>query len=71
MGYWHPSMVHALSRLRAEELIREAEEQRAALLASPSVPRQRCGLALALVWWRALLPCRRVAEVPLAKQEQP
>jgi hypothetical protein len=70
MGYWHPNMVHALSRLRAEELIREAEKQRAALLASPSVPRHRCGLSLALVWWRALLPCRRVARVPPAKQEQ-
>lgn len=71
MGYWHPSMVQAFSRLRAEQLIREAEEWRAALVASRSVPRQRRGLALALVWWRALLPRRRAARVPLAEQEQP
>jgi hypothetical protein len=71
MGYWHPSMVQAFSRLRAEQLIREAEEWRAASVASPSVPRQCRGLALALVWWRALLPRRRAARVPLAEQEQP
>jgi len=70
MGYWHPSMVQDFGRLRAEQLIREAEEWRAALLVSPSVPRQRRGLALALIWWPALLPRLRVAGVPLAEEEQ-
>jgi hypothetical protein len=49
---------------------REAEEWRAALLASPPVRRQRSGLALALVWWRALVPRRPAARVPLAEKEQ-
>lgn len=71
MGYWHPSMAQDLSRLRAEQLVREAEEWRAVLLASPSVPRQHRRLARALAWWRALLPRRRAASVPLAEQEQP
>jgi hypothetical protein len=63
-------MMQDFGRLRAEQLIREAEEWRAALLVSPSVPRQRRGLALALVWWRALLPRRGVARIPLAEKEQ-
>ena len=70
MGYWHPSIVQDFGRLRAEQLIREAEEWRAALLVPSSVPRQRRGLALALVWWRALLPRRGVARVPLAEKEK-
>jgi hypothetical protein len=70
MGYWHPSMAQDFGRLRAEQLIREAEEWRAALLASPPVRRQRSGLALALVWWRALVPRRPAARVPLAEKEQ-
>jgi hypothetical protein len=67
---WHPSQLQALGKLRAEQLIREAEEWREALLASQSVPRQRGGLARALASWRAHLPRRRVESAPLAEPEQ-
>ena len=70
MGYWHPSMAQDFGKLRAEQLIREAEEWRAAVLAPPSVPRERRGFALAPAWWRALFRHWRVARVPLAEKEQ-
>ena len=70
MELWHRSMLEALGRLRSEELLREAEEWRAARLASQSISRQRSGLARALAWWRAQLSRRRTQTVPLAEQER-
>ena len=69
MGYWHPSMVQDLGRLRAEQLMREAEEWRAARHASRPARREARGLALALVWWRALVLGRRVLRTRLAGKE--
>jgi hypothetical protein len=71
MQHWHPSMLQMLGKWRAEQLMREAQEWRAALLAAQSAPRQGGGLARALAWWRAHLPHRRVESAPLAEQEQP
>jgi hypothetical protein len=71
MQHWHPSMLQILGKLRGEQLIREAEEWRAALVAAQSAPRQWGGLARALAWWRAHLPRRHAESAPLAEQEQP
>jgi hypothetical protein len=70
MELWHRSMLQALGRLRSEQLLREAEEWRAARLASQTILRQRSGLARAVAWWRAHLSRRRAQRVPLAEQER-
>jgi hypothetical protein len=70
MELWHRSMLQALGRLRSEQLLGEAEEWRAARLASQFIPRQRSGLARALAWWRAQLSRWRAQRFPLAEQEQ-
>ena len=70
MELWHRSILQALGRLRSEQLLREAEDWRAARLASQSILRQRSGLARALVWWRAQLSRRRDQKVTLAEQER-
>ena len=69
--HWHPTTLRVLGKLRAEELLREAEEWRTALLAAPPIPRHRGGLADALAWWRSQLRRRRVETTPLAEQERP
>jgi len=70
MPHWHPSVLQALGRLRAEQLLREAEEWRAAVLAAQAVPGQRGGLARALARWCSHLPRRRAERTPLAEPEQ-
>lgn len=70
MQHWHPSVLQALGRLRAEQLIHEAEEWRAAILAEQSIPGQHGGLARALARWRSHLPRRRAERAPLAEPEQ-
>jgi hypothetical protein len=70
MPYWHPSVMQAFGGWRAEQLMREAEDWRAARLAAQSAPQRRGGLARALAWWRARLPHRRAVSAPLAEQEQ-
>jgi hypothetical protein len=69
--HWHPTTLQLLGKLRADELLREAEEWRAALLAAQPIPRHRGGLADALAWWRSRLLRGRVEKTPLAEQEQP
>jgi hypothetical protein len=70
MEFWHHSMLQALGRLRSEQLLREAEEWRAARLASQSSQRQHNGFPRMLAWWGALLPHQRAPRVPLAERKR-
>lgn len=70
MPHWHPCVLQAFGRWRVEQLLREAEEWRFALLAAQCAPQQRGGLARALAWLRARLPQRRAVSAPLAEPEQ-
>ena len=71
MQVLHPSILQALGRLRAEQLMREAEEHRAALLAAQPIPECAGRVARAVAWWRSHLWRRRAEGAPLAEQEQP
>ncbi len=68
--HWDPSTLQTLSKSRADQFMREAEEWRAAILAVRSLPDSRGGLARALAWWRSHLPRRRAERAPMVEPEQ-
>ncbi len=66
----HPDTLTALGKLRAEDILREAEEWQAVLLAIESIPRHQGAVTQALAWWRFYLRRGRADRSPLAEPEE-
>ena len=69
--HWHPDTLTALGKLRAEELIREAAESRAAWHAIEYTAHQRRQAGQSRPWWRFSLWGGRAESAPLAQPDKP